>query len=82
MTKLGVREIRRGVAGILAGMAFAAMMWPDLGRAGGSRQHWCLVRSDWHGSCLLPRSLNSVKLAVSEINKAGGVPRASDQFNR
>ena len=73
MTKLGVSEIRRGVAGILAGMAFAAMMLPGSGRAADPVNIGVLFGLTGTAAVSCLESLNSVKLAVSEINKAGGV---------
>ena len=73
MTKLGVRKIRRGVAGILAGTAFAAMLLPGSGRAADPVNIGVLFGLTGTAAVSCQESLNSVKLAVSEINKAGGV---------
>ena len=66
-------RLKRGVTGLCAGAAFAAMMLPGLGQAAEPVNIGILFGLTGSAAVSCQESLNSVKLAVEEINKAGGV---------
>src|ERR1700745_541880 len=66
-------RLKRGVTGLCAGAACAALMLPGLGQAADPVNIGVLFGLTGTAAVSCQESLNSVKLAVSEINKAGGV---------
>src|SRR5262252_10414130 len=66
-------RLKRGVTGLFAGATFAAMMLPGLGQAADPVNIGILFGLTGSAAVSCQESLNSVKLAVDEINKAGGV---------
>ena len=68
-----LQRLPRGVIGLCAGAALAAMMLPGLARAADPVNIGILFGLTGSAAVSCQESLNSVKLAVDEINKAGGV---------
>src|SRR5258706_10361683 len=66
-------RLKRGAAGLCAGAALAAMMLPGLARAADPVNIGILFGLTGSAAVSCQESLNAVKLAVDEINKAGGV---------
>ena len=66
-------RLKRGVTGLCAGAAFAAMMLPGVAGAAEPVNIGILFGLTGSAAVSCQESLNSVKLAVDEINKAGGV---------
>ena len=68
-----LQRLPRGVIGLCAGAALAAMMLPGLARAADPVNIGILFGLTGSAAVSCQESLNAVKLAVDEINKAGGV---------
>jgi len=68
-----LQRLPRGVTGLCAGAALAAMMLPGLARAADPVNIGILFGLTGSAAVSCQESLNAVKLAVDEINKAGGV---------
>ena len=66
-------RLKRGVTGLCAGAALAAMMLPGLAQAADPVNIGILFGLTGSAAVSCQESLNAVKLAVEEINKAGGV---------
>src|SRR5258706_14753056 len=65
-------RLKRGTVGLCAGAALAAMMLPGLARAADPVNIGILFGLTGSAAVSCQESLNAVKLAVDEINKAGG----------
>ena len=73
MSIQSLQRLPRAVTGLCAGAAFAAMLLPGLARAADPVNIGILFGLTGSAAVSCQESLNAVKLAVDEINKAGGV---------